>query len=776
MPGLVSTLLNQAYSIPGRLVQTFLQVTEQVWQPMHLSRFRTMPIWARIFMLPPAGLNECERAGSCDFSLGLHGHDQFVGDRRVEPVDLAHLAHDDELVAVGADRSVVVEAIAELGVAADHVGRLEDDARHRVVDAATHTGDLRPRRVHDLFLRVVHHHHAGLDPLADNRAGGDRAVEVEEFDPVVVDDAGALGVVFAEPHAGPAAAEREHQQVVGVRTVDAPLLVRRDEVERDLRVTVGLDPLDAPGRLQVHRRAVAAESFAEGDHPRVIHVELLAAGERAPRDHLVHVGVAGVVRDGLALDAAPGRRADDLARLRLDVAEADLFVLAMDRQVRVVAPRLLAERLPGLHRYVAVGLGREHQHNFAGVDVGLDLRHAAGHAFGADEAAQLTKMLHLGLRVPADTLAAVADLAHQRAQRGVALVDVGVIALDHLQVRRGLARDQLAFAALPVADFEGLGQLRRAVVHQRGQHEFPFDAQMADADLAEFPREALVDVPVAARLPGRVDRGRQRVDERVHVAGVEVVLLVPGGGGQHDVGIETRGAHAEVERDQQVELALRRLVVPDDLDGLGLFGAQVLALHAVARAEQVLEKVLVALAGGAQEVGAPHEHVARPVVGVVGVGAAHLQRAVLQSLDRVGLRVDAGGLRIAHDPQRVRLQLRRARQPAHAFGAHVVVDHAAAIELLVGQRRDHFLHAKLLVAPLVGVRIEEAGAVHLARRPDPVEREGEHAPAGLRAQLFLADIVGPAAAALPDAAAHHQHCLLYTSDAADEEDSVDLGG
>src|SRR5689334_7353729 len=51
MPGLVSTLLNHAGSMPGRLVQTFLQVTEQVWQPMHLSRLSTMPIWARTFML-----------------------------------------------------------------------------------------------------------------------------------------------------------------------------------------------------------------------------------------------------------------------------------------------------------------------------------------------------------------------------------------------------------------------------------------------------------------------------------------------------------------------------------------------------------------------------------------------------------------------------------------------------------------------------------------------------------------------------------------------------
>src|SRR5947209_19113080 len=100
MPGLVSTLLNQAYSMPSRLVQTFLQVTEQVWQPMHLSRLSTMPIWARIFIPTPKGppqgrrrhplgaANEHECGDSCHFSLGLHRLDEFVCDRRVEPVDL----------------------------------------------------------------------------------------------------------------------------------------------------------------------------------------------------------------------------------------------------------------------------------------------------------------------------------------------------------------------------------------------------------------------------------------------------------------------------------------------------------------------------------------------------------------------------------------------------------------------------------------------------------------------------------------------------------------
>src|SRR5690606_19842967 len=47
-----------------------------------------------------------------------------IGSRPFEPVDLAHLAHDDELIAIGADRAVIVEAVGLLGIAADHVRRL----------------------------------------------------------------------------------------------------------------------------------------------------------------------------------------------------------------------------------------------------------------------------------------------------------------------------------------------------------------------------------------------------------------------------------------------------------------------------------------------------------------------------------------------------------------------------------------------------------------------------------------------------------------------------
>lgn len=70
------------------------------------------------------------------------------------------------------------------------------------------------------------------------------------------------------------------------------------------------------------------------------------------------------------------------------------------------------------------------------------------------------------------------------------------------------------------------------------------------------------------------------MDEGVHVGGVEVVLLVPGRGGQDDVRVNAGRGHAKVERDQQIELSFRRLVVPGDFLGLvtslhtqGLVGA-----------------------------------------------------------------------------------------------------------------------------------------------------------------------------------------------------------
>src|SRR3546814_6837452 len=138
MPGLVSTLLNQTYSMPARLVQTFLQVIEQVWHPIHLSRLSTMrsvrePSFCRLLLCSGAPVGSAA------------GHVGGIISRLVEPVHFAHLAHNNEFVTIGADGPVIIEAVGELGVAADHVRRLHVDAGDRVVDAARseeHTSEL----------------------------------------------------------------------------------------------------------------------------------------------------------------------------------------------------------------------------------------------------------------------------------------------------------------------------------------------------------------------------------------------------------------------------------------------------------------------------------------------------------------------------------------------------------------------------------------------------------------------------------------------------------
>ena len=295
-------------------------------------------------------------------------------ERPFEPVDVRHLADDDEFVSIGTDRPVVVEAIRLLGITADHMGRLQHCSGDRVVNAATIAGHFRSRRIHDLFLGVIHQHHPRLDALRDDGAGGQRAVDVEDLDPVIVDDAGCLRVGLGYPHHRSAAVERQHQEIVGVGGMDAPFLVRRDEVEDDLLVSVGTDILDAGDRLQVDRRLPGDEPLAEGPHPQVILIKLLAARQCPPRDQLVDVGVAGVVADLLTLDAGPGRRRNDLARLGLDIAEADLLVLLRQRQVGVLAAGDFRQCFPGLDRDFAVGFRRKHEDDFGSIDIGFDLR------------------------------------------------------------------------------------------------------------------------------------------------------------------------------------------------------------------------------------------------------------------------------------------------------------------------------------------------------------------------------------------------------------------
>src|SRR5690554_5438415 len=53
--------------------------------------------------------------------------------------------------------------------------------------------------------------------------------------------------------------------------------------------------------------------------------------------------------------------------------------------------------------------------------------------------------------------------------------------------------------------------------------------------------------------------------------------------------------------------------------------------------------------------------------------------------------------------------------------------------------------------------VEEGGRIHVAWRALPVQAKRQRLPASLRAQFFLANVVGPATAALADTTTHDQH-------------------
>src|SRR6476661_3554450 len=115
------------YSVPERLVHACLHVTEQVWHPMHLSRFITMAICAMTLI------------GSHS-SSGRRGA-RSVLRRRPSVLDLLGATADDRhLVALVPGRAEVVEREGQLGVAADEVARLDQDPGQRVVDPAAPPG------------------------------------------------------------------------------------------------------------------------------------------------------------------------------------------------------------------------------------------------------------------------------------------------------------------------------------------------------------------------------------------------------------------------------------------------------------------------------------------------------------------------------------------------------------------------------------------------------------------------------------------------------------
>ena len=287
---------------------------------------------------------------------------------------------------------------------------------------------------------------------------------------------------------------------------------------------------------------------------------------------------------------------------------------------------------------------------------------------------------------------------------------------------------------------------------QRNRDDVRLGVQVAGGHAADEAGQGLEHLEVGARLPRRVHGLVEAVHEGVHVRGGQVVLLVPRGGRQHDVGVQRRRGVTEVRDPHEVELA-GVSVTPVDGRGTGALG-QLLRVDLVAGAQHVAQEELGALRGRAEQVRTPVREDLRDVVVGVRVLDRELQATLAQLLGHVfrGSHAGLGGL--ATQLGRALGERRVAGHPATLNRLDERVDQLLAVQVRGLDRVRHSRGRGPVVAPLVGGHVVPAGGDHLARRARPVQGEGEGAPAHDRADLLLTHVVGPAAAVAALGATH----------------------
>ena len=221
----------------------------------------------------------------------------------------------------------------------------------------------------------------------------------------------------------------------------------------------------------------------------------------------------------------------------------------------------------------------------------------------------------------------------------------------------------------------------------------------------------------------------------MHIRGIKIVFLVPCGGRKHDIGIHAGGGHTEIQRHQQVELAFRRFVMPHDIFRLDATEfSEVNTLHTVAGAQQMLQEILMSFAAGAEDIRAPDEHIARPVLRRIRVIAGEFEISGFQPFGNRFADILAGFFDDGTNLKRIALELRSRWQPAHTLRFHVAVDKRKLFPFgVIFQRRQNSFYRKPFIAPLITVGIEERGGILLAWWAVPVGCEGQWCPAGLRA-------------------------------------------
>ena len=200
-------------------------------------------------------------------------------------------------------------------------------------------------------------------------------------------------------------------------------------------------------------------------------------------------------------------------------------------------------------------------------------------------------------QVERDALGRRAQRRGQRAERAELVGDRRVVALDDHQLRHRHARHRVALARLPVAHDARRGRhLVRGVVRERDRDDVLPDPEVRRRQRAERPGDLVERVEVGAGLPRRCDRRVERVHERVHVGAAQVVLLVPGGGRQHDVA-RTPWSTSSGSPASAAGRACRAGASSRQTTSRGrMLGRRLLRAQRGVGAQQVLEEVLVALA------------------------------------------------------------------------------------------------------------------------------------------------------------------------------------
>src|SRR3989304_3391541 len=130
-----------------------------------------------------------------------------------------------------------------------------------------------------------------------------------------------------------------------------------------------------------------------------------------------------------------------------------------------------------------------------------------------------------------DAVKAILGL-HQRPEGNPSVINVRIVSRYNIEIGHGLAWYSLALALLPVLDAVK-GRLRHlawGIVHERCHHYILHRLrEMLCRKFAEFLRNELECIPIALCLPVWRNSSAHRMDIRVEICGVYILLLIPVG-------------------------------------------------------------------------------------------------------------------------------------------------------------------------------------------------------------------------------------------------------